>query len=288
MDWASLVSAGIGHTNSLIGTIVGGVQSRKNREQQQKLLDFQKSQWSWEKSAYHDMQNREDTAVQRRVADLESAGLHPVLAAGSGAAAHAPPSQPAGLTAPQGRTDYLDYLMESNIVKQYADAKKAFAEAGYINRQNSHLDDVKGLLNAQAGHYERSKEHFDAMEKLIGSQISHYGTLDRMTLDQIITAMQHRDVIQWNLDEAKSRGLAVGETTPLITTAQHMIDRIESVYDQMLSRLNELVPRQVFDHVRNLPKQAQAAALRVWESAKEGFGSEIEAIREFFRRIGRR
>lgn len=47
-------------------------------------------QWqnlNWQKSVQNKMFNREDSSIQRRVADLKAAGLSPVLAAGQGASA---------------------------------------------------------------------------------------------------------------------------------------------------------------------------------------------------------
>lgn len=57
--------------------------SKKNLEFQRKNLDYLKSvqRTTWE---------REDNAVQRRIADLKAAGLSPTLAAGSSAQASAP------------------------------------------------------------------------------------------------------------------------------------------------------------------------------------------------------
>lgn len=56
------------------------------------LLNYgeQREQNTWQKHAYEYSLRREDTAVQRRAADLRAAGLSPVLAAGQGASTMAP------------------------------------------------------------------------------------------------------------------------------------------------------------------------------------------------------
>lgn len=60
------------------GLALGGVSQIANFYSQYRNLDYQKD-------LQRDIFNREDNSIQRRVADLKSAGLSPVLAAGQGA-----------------------------------------------------------------------------------------------------------------------------------------------------------------------------------------------------------
>lgn len=68
------VMAGIAGAN----TIIGGYAAYKNYQAEQNKL-------RWDKQVQETTWQREDTATQRKVADLKAAGLSPVLAAGQGA-----------------------------------------------------------------------------------------------------------------------------------------------------------------------------------------------------------
>lgn len=90
------------------------IQAERNREQQQDVLN-------WQKSAQQTTWDREDTSVQRRVTDLKAAGMSPVLAAGQGAQA----SSPIQVTAPQKQI--VDPLAQASMVMSLITAKENIA-----------------------------------------------------------------------------------------------------------------------------------------------------------------
>ena len=77
------VIAGAAVGASLVDTFVGNSAASKNYKLGKATLE-------WQKAAQQEAWNREDNAVQRRVADLKAAGMSPVLAAGQGAQSSGP------------------------------------------------------------------------------------------------------------------------------------------------------------------------------------------------------
>lgn len=98
--------------------------------------DINKENLQFQKYTQAETWKREDNAVQRRVEDLERAGLSKTLAAGSAAGAV--------LTkAPEKSASHIDRQVQTantafNLLKMKKDISKADAEINYINQQSKY------------------------------------------------------------------------------------------------------------------------------------------------------
>lgn len=165
----------------MIGGILSGIGAIAGAANQYAVdmenLGLQKERYAYQKALQEKIFEREDSSIQRRVADLRSAGLSPVLAAGQGARAGAA----IPVTAPQrgrGGPTALAAVAPAiaGVMSQLATVDKTKAETGLIKAQARRAN-VEANVAAQTESYVVQK-HMNELH----SAIRHNEFL-RRTLD---------------------------------------------------------------------------------------------------------
>lgn len=136
-----------------------------NKEVNEQNFDFAQSQFNYQKDLQNQMFAREDTATQRRRADLEAAGLNPVLAAGQAASAGPVVSTTTAARAPLDRKQLksndteMGVRMAQNLMTMKKNFEKTDADIARINAQktNVNADTAKKLLEMKEKNYNLEK-----------------------------------------------------------------------------------------------------------------------------------
>lgn len=126
-----------GVVDGLFGTnLVGDYDAKKN-------YDLQKSQLQYQKDLQQTIFNREDTAVQRRAADLKAAGMNPLMAAGAAAQSGAVVKT----ETPQRDTAKYDVL---NSILGKAALGKTMAEIRLLQAERDNVLEQNKVLRSNA------------------------------------------------------------------------------------------------------------------------------------------
>lgn len=240
------------------------------------VMNFQEQKRTnnWNKYAQRVTWQREDNAVQRRVKDLEAAGLSPTLAAGSAASV----SSPTRVETPEMRPGPGQRYLESvstylALARQKEDIARVQAENKYISVQTERAQqEVEGkkIENAFRTQYNPGRVEQVRLQNMLARD------LNPQKVREIVTRVENM-----SYEGAKKKADAqIAQTRVTREQVQLVKDKIyNQLLEQNVSKAKiDVIAKELAVKISEIQRRQKAHDLDIWEFLKLPSGTGLDPL----------
>lgn len=259
---------GIGSTmNSLSNLITGSLNYKEQKKAREENMAFQKEQFNYLKEQNKLQQHREDTAVQRKMADLNRSGLNPLAADATGGASTGATGSTTSFTGEQAAQRSLDMLsglqIEADSLYNLMSAKNGLAQqqAQTDNLNQDLLNKQQEILESQ-GRIANTTEDTNLKKKQqeeIGKQMNKIDAEISNINANTTNTQSKTDTENWNRQYSQNYNLRTTDALGKISAGPLSIDmNLANTFNKAVTDMTNSISNTISDKIEKGKKWAKS------------------------------